>query len=294
MAARLSALRRTKLLDSPSEVAFDRFTRLASRLLGTPVSFVTLVDEGRQFFKSSVGLTEPLASRRQTPLSHSFCQYVVASRRPLVVSDARKHPLVRDNPAISEFGVASYLGIPLTSPDGHVLGSFCAIDHTARAWTPDDEAVMNDLAASVLTEISLRVGDGEESQADQALRASHGWLELVRTVRKIGAWHLDAGSGVLTSSPGLLSLYGARAGDGFSYEDLLNRIHPDDRDGARLAIEDAVAKESRYEVEYRVVRPDGSTQRVLATGHGVKATNQRPLFVAGIAVAIRESERAGR
>ena len=87
---RLAALRATGLLDSQAEAAFDRLAALSADLVGVSVALVSLVDEDRQFFKSAVGLAEPWASRRGTPLTHSFCKYVVASGAPLVVPDARE------------------------------------------------------------------------------------------------------------------------------------------------------------------------------------------------------------
>jgi GAF domain-containing protein len=117
-AARLEALRHTSLLDSPPEEAFDRLTRLARSILRVPAAYVSLVDGERQFFKSAVGLPEPWASLRQTPLSHSFCKHTVASGEPLLVSDAREDPLVRDNPAIPELGIVAYAGIPARRPKG--------------------------------------------------------------------------------------------------------------------------------------------------------------------------------
>jgi PAS domain S-box-containing protein len=170
--ARLAALRGTALLDSLPEPSFDRLTRLAAKILRTPVALVTLVDEDRQFFKSSLGLPEPWSSRRQTPLTHSFCKAVVATRRPLVVEDARRHPLVCENLAIADLGVVAYLGAPLTLPDGEVLGSFCAIDNRPRAWTEADLETLRDLAASVLTEIVLRIDNAERRRAEEALRIS--------------------------------------------------------------------------------------------------------------------------
>ena len=125
--ARLDQLFRLQLLDSPPEEPFDRLTRLAARALGAPIALVSLVDDRRQFFKSSFGLPEPWASRRETPLSHSFCQHVVASASPLRIEDAREHPLVRDNPAIAELSVIAYLGVPLKTPEGRTLGSFCVM-----------------------------------------------------------------------------------------------------------------------------------------------------------------------
>ena len=62
---RIAALGRTGLLDTPAEEPFDRLTRLATRLLKTPVALVSLVDRNRQFFKSSVGLPEPWRSRHR-------------------------------------------------------------------------------------------------------------------------------------------------------------------------------------------------------------------------------------
>lgn len=81
---RLAALQRLALLDTPVEPAFDRLTRLAAAVLNTPVALVALVAADRQFFKSCIGLPEFWASRRETPLSHSFCQHTVVSGAPLI------------------------------------------------------------------------------------------------------------------------------------------------------------------------------------------------------------------
>jgi signal transduction histidine kinase len=154
---RLAVLMAANLLDTPEEETFDRFTRLASAILKTPVALVSLVDRQRQFFKSSVGLPEPWVTCRETPLSHSFCQHVVSTSEPLSVADARIHPLLRDNLAIVDLGVIAYLGIPLTTTEGFTLGSFCAIDTTPRDWSKDDVAILSDLAALVIEEIELRL-----------------------------------------------------------------------------------------------------------------------------------------
>ena len=160
---RLAALRRTLLLDSPQEPSFDRLTELASLILDASVALVSLVDADRQFFKSCVGLPEPWAGERETPLSHSFCKHVVATGDPLIIDDARDHPLVRDNPAIEALNVIAYAGIPLTL-DGQPLGSFCVIDGEPRTWTDREVAILEGLAESAMTEIALRV-TGEELRA---------------------------------------------------------------------------------------------------------------------------------
>ena len=146
-AARLAELRATGLLDSPAEEVFDRLTRLAARLLGAPISRVTLVDEDRQFFKSHAG---PPTECRQTPLSHSYCRHAVASGETLVIGDAREHPLVAGNPAIGEYGALAYVGVPLRTGSGHVLGTLCVVDDQPRAWTAEQTETLEVLAASVM------------------------------------------------------------------------------------------------------------------------------------------------
>ncbi len=164
---RLAALRSLRILDTPPEECFDRLTRVASRALGAPVALVSLVDEDRQFFKSQIGLDEPWAGRRETPLSHSFCQHVVESRAPLNIQDARTHPLVQENLAIPELGVVAYLGYPLTDSSGCALGSFCAIDSRPRIWTPEQQAMMQDLAQVAISELELRRLAGELHHLNQ-------------------------------------------------------------------------------------------------------------------------------
>lgn len=154
---RLRALDHTGLLDAAAEPAFDRMTRLASRILGAPVSLVSFVTPTRQFFMALQGLADPWASARETPLSHSFCQYVVASGEPLLVENAREHPLLHNNLAIDDLGVVAYLGVPVHAPGGHAVASLCTIDGQPRAWSDADLRALSDLAALVESEIELRI-----------------------------------------------------------------------------------------------------------------------------------------
>lgn len=168
---RLEALRRTTLLDSPPQVEFDRLTSLAAKLLQCPTSIVSLVDVDRQYFKSCVGLAEPWASKRETPLSHSFCRIAVESDAPLIVHDSHTDPRVQNNPAVSELGVRAYAGVPIRTRTGDVLGSFCVIDGVAREWTDSDMATLETLAASVESEIELIELTSREREQHQFLQA---------------------------------------------------------------------------------------------------------------------------
>lgn len=169
---RLAALRRTGLLDSAAEVSFDRIGELARRVLDVPVALVSLVDADRQYFKCALGLPEPWQGRRQTPLTHSICQYVVGSSAPLRIDDVTRDARLDDSLAPAELGAIAYLGAPLRSREGHVLGTFCVIDTKPRRWTDEDERFVTDLSGFVTSEIALHeaVGDREANARREARR----------------------------------------------------------------------------------------------------------------------------
>ena len=182
-AQRLAALRDAGLLDGDAQAAFDRLTALAHRLLEVPLTMVTLVDHDRQIIKSCLGLAEPWATTRETPLSYSFCKYAVAGAEPFVVEDARLDPRLRDSPAVTELGVVSYAGVPLVNSRGQALGAFCVIDDKPRRWTGDELAIVAELARSALTEIELRslLRQAEEDQAARLTAERHRALQEVST-----------------------------------------------------------------------------------------------------------------
>lgn len=152
---RLAALRETGLLDSPLTTGFDRITRLGAKLLDVPVTFISLVDEHRDFYLSHSGFAEPLASERQLT-GQTFCHFTIEQEKPLVIPDTRADPVYRNVPTVESLGVAAYLGAPIVLASGAVIGSFCAIDQVPRDWTPQQVSEAEDLAALVVSEIELR------------------------------------------------------------------------------------------------------------------------------------------
>ena len=153
---RLAAIEMTGLVGVEEDPVLHRLTRLAARALSAPVALLSFVAADRQFFASSWGLPEPWASDRGTDLLHSFCQHVVVSNQPLLVNDARQHPLVKQNLAIADLDVIAYVGVPLNDSDDNTLGSFCVIDHEPRQWKAADVELLHDFAASVMDRIEQR------------------------------------------------------------------------------------------------------------------------------------------
>ncbi len=154
--SRLAALEATGLLNGAASDVLDRIARLVTRLVGVPVSLVSLVDDARQHFPGMVGLDGEAGDVRGTPLSHSYCQYVVKRDQPYIVNNAAADELASRNKAHTELGIAAYAGVPLRTAEGVTLGALCAINVVPEQWTAEQLETMTELAAIAMSEIELR------------------------------------------------------------------------------------------------------------------------------------------
>ncbi len=281
---RLHALMQAGLLVGTPAPEFDRLTELAAAVLRVPVALVSIVDADRQVFVGCLGLPEPWSSRRETPLSHSLCQHVVATGTPLVIEDARADPRLRDHAAIRDLGVIAYAGMPLTTSAGAVLGSFCAIDTRPRAWTGEELDLLRRLADAANTEIRLLTA--QRAAAETAAR-----LEAAVDGADLGAWSFDVATQVRWHSARASAMLGLDARESaVGIDAWLARIHPDDRARVRELHERTLAAADRYAAEYRVAAPDGSVRRVCGTGRVLRDDRGGAERVVGILQDVTERD----
>jgi signal transduction histidine kinase len=174
--ARLAAVSRVLMLGGAVGAVLERLVTLGARTIGTPMAAVSFVDRDRQVFLSAVGLMDPWRTTRQMPLRYSFCKHAVGAGCALVVRDARRHPLVRRNPSVSELGVRAYLGVPVGTPAGHLLGTFNVVDVQARDWSARDIDAVRELAALAALEIEqqLMAAAAREAVAQAECRLESG------------------------------------------------------------------------------------------------------------------------
>ncbi len=182
---------------SERDARFDKLTNIASLAMRAPVSLLTIIDDagGQQIFKSASGLTGELFQTRSTPLSHSFCKYVRDSGKPLLVRDARTHPELKYNPAVAEFGIIGYLGVPFRNEQGNVVGAFCCIDHQPRSWNENDVEILTRLASIAADQLHLNSAEtgrvkakrlAEQAAATRASFLSHANHEVRTPLSSIG------------------------------------------------------------------------------------------------------------
>ncbi len=146
---RLAALRGLQILDTPPEERFDRITRLAAAHFDVPFALISLVDENRQWFKSTCGI-----EASESPRDESFCAHAVLSRQPLIVPDALLDARFAENPIVTDMPrVRFYAGYPLIVADGHCIGTLCILDTRPRDLNEQELARLGDLAELARAEL---------------------------------------------------------------------------------------------------------------------------------------------
>ena len=151
--ARLVALQRYEILDTPPDGSFDAITQMAAKLFSAPIAIISLVDTDRIWFKSHHGLDVGQIDR-----DPGLCASAILSDCPYVVADARTDPRTLANPLIAgDFGLRFYLAAPLTTHDGFNLGTLCVLDREPRRVSDDQIAILTGLASLVMDQMELRL-----------------------------------------------------------------------------------------------------------------------------------------
>jgi signal transduction histidine kinase len=154
--ARIAALGRYGILDTPAEPEFDRITALAARLFRVPTVAIVLVDAERTWSKSRYGLALP-----PTPRAMAFCNVAIGGPEVLVVPDAAADPRFAGNPLVTrEPGVRFYAGAPICTPEGYLIGCIELVDYRARDLSSAEREMLANLAAVVMDELELRATVG--------------------------------------------------------------------------------------------------------------------------------------
>ena len=153
-AERLAALGRYNILDTLPEPAYDDVVEIASCIAGTPIALISLLDQERQWFKAKLGLAVD-----STPREDSFCKCLLdlPLDEVLIVPDAHADARFSASPlVVGDPYIRFYMGAPLVTPDGHVLGSLCTIDRVVRHPTEQQALALQALARHVMQLLELR------------------------------------------------------------------------------------------------------------------------------------------
>jgi PAS domain S-box-containing protein len=315
-AERLAALRQLDVLDTSPEEAFDELTELAANICKTPVALISLLDEKRQWLKSTVGWT-----LRETPREFAFCAHTILGTDVFVVPDASADERFAANPLVtSATRVRFYAGAPLVTPEGHALGTLCVIDHEPRQLDPEQARALHTLGRQVVAQLRLRKQLAEQSRlraelarhvddltaanhdlraevarrgrAEQALRESEQRLDLAMRISRLGPWEVDLVAGRATASGQILGHTGGPVS--ISLRDIEALVHPDDS-AARLAALEEVAsgRSPLLKSEIRMRDANGEWAWVYSCGQALEHDAAgRATRLIGMSLDVTERKRA--
>ncbi|AHE55801.1 PAS domain-containing protein [Sphingomonas sanxanigenens] len=164
--ARLAALDRYEVLDTPPEPEFDEIARLAADLCAAPIAVINLIGEGRQFFKAEVGL-----GVRETPLETSFCAHAILEEDFMLVEDTRQDPRFAANPLVTGApGLRFYAGALLKTAEGLPIGTLCVLDTMPRELGAVQQRALKVLARQLMNQLELRLAARERLAQDARYR----------------------------------------------------------------------------------------------------------------------------
>lgn len=122
-------------------------TRQVAELLNVSASMVTAVLPSAVVVLAGHGVAGLVGQAGGMPVEWSFCDGVCRSGEPIAISDTTTMPVVPNNPLVDLEGLRAYLGVPVRSRRGNVIGSLCVTCFTPRAFTDDDTDLLRHFAA---------------------------------------------------------------------------------------------------------------------------------------------------
>jgi PAS domain S-box-containing protein len=212
--------------------------------------------------------------------------------RTVIVSDIQNDPLWKDYKEIAaRFGLLACWSVPIHHSRGRILGTFGIYHYSVKAPTP----IMLRTIERLANLVGLLI---ENSEIVEDLRLSNERYKLVAQATHDMIWDWDVQKNqIFRNEEGLRSIYGFATNDPIRHiNNWVERIHPEDRDRVRRAI-DAIPnsrKDSLFQTEYRFLRGDGEYVFIYDRGYIMRDQNGHPVRVIGAAQDVTERVKAGQ
>jgi signal transduction histidine kinase/ActR/RegA family two-component response regulator len=221
---------------------------------------------------------------------------VVTVEAVLGDKDGRVAGLLKAQPPWSDFPLVVLTPPGVESPK--LLGALDAIGHMTLMKRPVQISTLVSTARSALRDrrrqYAVRDHLAERERQAEALRDKEERLQFALAAGRLGSWEVDLGTGRMDCSALCKENFGRPPGEPFSYQDLFEVIHPDDRERARAAVRQAIDDRTDYDIEYRIIWPDGAIHWALVRGRATYGPDGSPLRMTGVSLDMTEWKRVER
>lgn len=244
----MRSIARTSTVDAMYDHALDA---LEEAIGFTRASILLFDDDGVMRFKAWRGLS---AEYRRAVEGHTPWTPDSPDPVPIIVEDVTADPsLAPYLPTIQAEGIAAMAFIPLIYA-GTVIGKFML--YRNEPGSLEDQDLL--CAQLVASEVAFAV---VRTRAESKANRSESRLRFALDAASMGTWDWDILAGTVRWSDNLERIHGLPPGtfDG-TFESYAREIHPDDRERVMAAVNRALEDGTPYEVEYRLVAPDGTVR----------------------------------
>ena len=263
--SRLASLQALRVLDTAPEAEFDALVRVAAAVCHVPISLISLVDHDRQWFKANHGLAGTL----QTPRDVAFCAQTVALGELFEVEHAATDPRFAHNPLVTGAPhIGFYAGAPVRLADGAVVGTLCVIDRAPRKLSATQREVLGQLAIAVAQALEGRRAMLALRDAASALTASEARFRALSDHAPLGVYHTNAAGQCSYTNARWQEIYGLTLEQSLGLG-WTQSLHPSDKAGVWQAWQQATDDEQEFDLEFRILRPDGSVRSVRSRARGL-------------------------
>ena len=267
---RLKALDSYGILDTPKEDDFNDIVKMAAEVCNVPISLISFVSSGRQWFKAALGF-----DLKETPLNMSICSHAIKESELFVVPDTTKDQRTLENPLVSgDPHVRFYAGAQLQTREGLPLGTVCILDYKPRTLSTHEANTLKALARQVMTLLELRRALHAKSQSEERLNLA------LEASGFLGVWEWDVVKDLVYADIRFITAFGGEASwttEGAPIADYLKAIHPEDLGRVSASIERAMHPGESFKDEYRLIQKDGSSLWIEARGGVILTIQESPL-----------------
>lgn len=290
--------KRRKLFHVSVQTAIREVTKIAAEVLETARVGVWLYEDDKSKIKALNVYDLSLNSHSEgiELLQTDYPTYfeALANDEAIICNEVQTDARTREftESYLKPLGITAMLDVPIRF-GGQVVGVVCH-EHIgdAREWKLDEQ----NFAASMAGLVSLLLEANERRQAEKALRASQEHLALAQQAGKIGSFELNLKTGAAIASSEMKLLYGVPSVNGDNKleswgEDWSKFVHPDDAAEAERNLAEAL-QSGVLDSEYRIIRGDGVTRWIYATGKIFYDDDGAPTRVVGVNTDITDRKEA--
>ncbi|TXH93303.1 MAG: PAS domain S-box protein [Rheinheimera sp.] len=277
---RLQALQQLRILDTPSEAAFDALTEIAAHVSGASFAALTLIDHNRQWFKSTFNFCEQENSREE-----SFCSHAILTPQQLTyIPDARADQRTADNPLVTaDNGIRFYAGAPLVLHNKLALGTLCVFDTKPLELNAAQQKTLLQLADQAVLLMNSRLLQQQSAEQNLHLQQERDRMEAIIEGTNMGTWEWNVQTGITVYNAYWYSMLGMTPIEHSDVSIWQSRVHPDDLAASSAELQQHVAgTRPFFDARFRMRHQQGHWVWIHAVGRVMTWTDDHePLLMFG-------------